>query len=169
MTLLILGLLAIVGVLIWAVLASQRDLKRITSDMEKDVEARFEKWRQSEIETVRQAAQEDANRQLALWKGEQERSIRQNAILRSQSVINGKVVEQLAPYLPEFPYDPRDVRFIGSPIDLIIFNGLNDGGLQEIVFVEVKTGSSALSKRERSVRDCLQHSRVTWKSWSPSH
>jgi len=41
-----------------------------------------------------------------------------------QGVIAGKVSEHLIPYLPEFRYNPKDARFIGSPIDLIYSTGL---------------------------------------------
>ena len=29
------------------------------------------------------------------------------------------------PYLPGFDLDPKDIRFLGTPIDLIAFKGLN--------------------------------------------
>ena len=35
----------------------------------------------------------------------------------------GMVTEHIAPYLPGFDLDPKDVRFLGSPIDLIAFKG----------------------------------------------
>lgn len=71
--------------------------------------------------------------------------------------------EQLLPILPDFPFHPRDARFLGAPVDLVIFDGLDAGQLQRIVFVEVKTGGSGLSKRERQVRDVVQAGRVTWQ------
>ena len=97
-----------------------------------------------------------------VWKGRYTRSIRDDAILRSQAVTAGKVHEQLVPYLPAFPYNPRDVRFVGSPVDLVVFDGLAEGRVRRIVFLEVKTGDSGLSSRERSVRDAVQAREVQW-------
>ena len=54
---------------------------------------------------------------------------------KSKAVIAGKVTERIIPYLPEFRYNPKDARFIGSPIDLIVFDGLDEGDLRKIVFV----------------------------------
>jgi predicted Holliday junction resolvase-like endonuclease len=78
---------------------------------------------------------------------------RQQAVTRSRAVVSGKVQEHLAPLFPEFmaQFNPREARFIGTPIDYVIFNGLDEGEC-EIVLVEVKTGRSQLSQRERRVR-----------------
>jgi predicted Holliday junction resolvase-like endonuclease len=90
-----------------------------------------------------------------------EARIREDALRRSQSVVAGKATEHLAPLLPGFDFDPRDARFLGSPIDFIVFDGLSEGELHEIVFVEVKTGPEAvLSNRERRVRDAVDAGRV---------
>lgn len=91
-------------------------------------------------------------------------AIRKDALRRSQSVVAGKATEHLAALLPDFPFDPRDARFLGSPVDLVVFDGLSAGELREIVFVEVKTGpSAALSTRERRIRDVVSAGRVRWK------
>lgn len=97
-----------------------------------------------------------------IWKARYSATIREDAVQRSQAVTVGKVHEQLIPYLPAFPYNPKDVRFLGSPIDLVVFDGLAEGRVQRIVFLEVKTGGSSLSTRERSVRDVVLAGEVEW-------
>jgi predicted Holliday junction resolvase-like endonuclease len=97
-----------------------------------------------------------------LWKARYTATIREDAVQRSQAVTAGKVHEQLIPYLPAFPYNPKDVRFLGSPIDLVVFDGLAEGRIRRIVFLEVKTGRSGLTSRERCVRDVIQARDVEW-------
>jgi len=97
-----------------------------------------------------------------LWKARYTRAIRLDAVQRSLAVTTGKVYEQLVPYLPDFPFNPKDVRFLGSPVDFVVFDGLSDGHMTRIVFVEVKTGAADLSTRERRIRDAVQDSRVEW-------
>jgi predicted Holliday junction resolvase-like endonuclease len=97
-----------------------------------------------------------------LWKMRYSKSIRADAVQRSQAVTAGKVHEQLIPYLPTFPYNPKDVRFLGTPIDLVVFDGLAEGRVRRIVFLEVKTGGSALTSRERSVREVVEAREVEW-------
>lgn len=96
-------------------------------------------------------------------------SEREDAVKRSRAVVGGQVAEQLAPYLPDFPCDPGDARFIGKPIDFVCFSGGSGraaaeagGTVDEIIFVEVKSGGSGLSKTEKSVRDAIIGGRVRW-------
>lgn len=98
-----------------------------------------------------------------IWKAKYTRGIRQDSVSRSRATISGQVHEQLLPYLPDFPFDPKDVRFMGAPVDLIVFDGLNAGKLERIVFVEVKTGESQLTGRERQVRDMVLSRGVSWE------
>jgi predicted Holliday junction resolvase-like endonuclease len=93
-------------------------------------------------------------------------SARRDSLARSRNVVSGKVQEHLVPFFPEFlgMFNPRDARFLGSPIDFIVFSGLDDGEeCREVVLVEVKTGKSPLSKRERHVRDAVEAGRVSYR------
>ena len=76
------------------------------------------------------------------WRSEHEEKVRKDAIEKSKAVITGKVSEQIAPYLPGFEFNPKDARFIGSPVDFIVFDGLDEGEIRKIVFVGVKAGNS---------------------------
>lgn len=96
------------------------------------------------------------------WRWRYGAAMRRDAVQRSQAVTTGKVFEQLVPYFPEFAFDPKDARFLGSPVDLVVFDGLSGGELRRIVFVEVKTGGATLSGRERQVRDAVAAGRVEW-------
>jgi predicted Holliday junction resolvase-like endonuclease len=97
-----------------------------------------------------------------LWKLRYSAAIREDAVQRSLAVTAGKVHEQLVPYLPEFGFNPKDARFLGSPVDLIVFDGLAAGDLRRIVFLEVKTGGASLTARERQVRDIIEAREVEW-------
>jgi len=93
----------------------------------------------------------------------EEAHMRADAVARSTRVVKGKVAEQLVPFGPEFGYNPRDCRFVGSPFDFLVMDGLTEGALDKIVFVEVKTGLSRLSKRERQVRDIIDTGEVFYE------
>lgn len=97
-----------------------------------------------------------------VWKARYTAAIRENAVQRSLAVTTGKVHEQLIPYLPEFGYNPKDARFLGSPVDLVVFDGLAEGQVRRVVFLEVKTGGSPLTRRERQVRDVIEAREVVW-------
>ena len=86
----------------------------------------------------------------------------------SRATRDGRAYEQLVPYLPEFEerFDRCDARFLGAPIDFVVFDGLYgaDEDLAEIVFVEVKSGRMSLNARERAVRRAVEEGRVRWDS-----
>ncbi len=87
---------------------------------------------------------------------------RGDAVRRSRAVLGGQLAEQLAPYLPGFPFDPGELRFIGKPIDYIAFVGASQGKIEEVAFIEVKSGGAGLSKVERSLRDTVRSGKVSW-------
>ena len=91
--------------------------------------------------------------------------IRGDAIKRSRSVLTGHFSEQLAPFLPDFPYSPTEARFIGKPIDFIVFKGMDKKDIRDIVFVEVKSGKASLSGHERRLRDVIKDKRVNWEEY----
>ena len=97
-----------------------------------------------------------------VWRLRYSAKIREDAVQRSLAVTVGKVHEQLVPYLPEFGFNPKDVRFLGSPVDLVVFDGLAAGAVRRVVFVEVKTGGAPLTARERQVRDVIEAREVAW-------
>jgi predicted Holliday junction resolvase-like endonuclease len=92
--------------------------------------------------------------------------IREDAIKRSRAVLGGQFSEQLAPYLPDFPYSPTECRFIGKPIDFIVFKGMDEKDITEVKFVEVKSGKANLSTHERKLRDVIREKKVTWEEYS---
>lgn len=94
------------------------------------------------------------------------RKLRKDAIKRSKAVIGGQVAEQIAPLLPDFPSPLADARFIGKPVDFIAFPGLEESDkVNEILLIEVKTGNSALSEREKEVRRAVEEGRVKYKEY----
>lgn len=91
------------------------------------------------------------------------RAHRRDAATRSRSVLLGEVYEKVAPFLPEFPFAARDMVFLGKGVDYIVFDGLSDGKLERIVFLELKSGNSRLSKNEAMIRDAIRHKKVDYE------
>ncbi len=97
-----------------------------------------------------------------LSEGDRLEMARRDAVERSRAALSGQVSEQIAPWLPDFPVNPSDARFIGKPVDFVAFAGADQGAVNEIVFIEVKSGRSTLSQVERSVRGAILQGRVRW-------
>ncbi len=145
----------------------QRDIAQQEIEQSQRVaREQYKLWCSQNIDSIksqqREIAKQEAQVLLQQWIDENSKSIRQDAIQRSQSVITGKVTEHFIPFLPEFTFNPKDARFIGSPVDFVVFDGLDEDNLREILFIEVKTGSSSLNKRQRYIREAIQTNRVRW-------
>ena len=88
---------------------------------------------------------------------------RKDAINRSRAVLSGQMLEQVAPFLPDFPCNPADVRFVGKPIDFVAFPGAVDNKpISEILFIEVKSGNSVLSEREKEIKNAVLKGKVRY-------
>ena len=85
------------------------------------------------------------------------------ALERSRRVLKGQAAEQLAPLAADFCYLPNDSRFLGSPIDYIVFDGLSEDEELEIVFLEIKSGAAKLSAREARIKQAVKAGRVRWE------
>ena len=97
------------------------------------------------------------------WREEMEKA-KQTAIAQSRAVLGGKFTEQMAPYLSQFNYDPTEARFIGSPIDFIVFPGLSRGDPQEIVIMEIKSGKNCqLTPAQRRIQQLIEDGMVRWE------
>jgi predicted Holliday junction resolvase-like endonuclease len=99
----------------------------------------------------------------AEWEGGRVEGIVKARLKQSRAVLGGLVSEQMAPLLPGFPFDPGDCRFVGKPVDFIVFRGMNEKNITEVIFLEVKSGTSKnLNDQEKRLRDAVNSGRVRW-------
>lgn len=87
---------------------------------------------------------------------------RKDAVTRSRSVVMGQVNEQIAPLLPNFPYHYKDAMFLGKWVDYLIFDGIHNWYIKEIIFLEIKSGTSFLNKNERMIQQCIQEKKIKY-------
>ena len=146
----------------WAEYKNDLDTKSVTKAQEI-----FNEWKTKEIsktkEELRLLLTQDFETKTQQWMIDKEQELRKDAIDKSKSVIAGRVAEQLIPYMGSFEYNPKDARFLGSPIDFVVFDGLDAGELKQIVFVEVKTNKSKMSGREKQVKAIVDSKNIIHK------
>ncbi|GAH57636.1 unnamed protein product, partial [marine sediment metagenome] len=53
----------------------------------------------------------------------------------------------------------------GKPIDLIVFKGMDEKDINEVVFVEVKSGKAKLSPVEKKLKDTIKNKKVRWEEY----
>lgn len=84
-----------------------------------------------------------------------QKQIRSDAVRGSRNAITGEIYEKILPSLPNFPYAPKDMVFVWKGTDYIIFDGLSEWNLKEIVFLELKSWKSRLNHNEKMVKKIL--------------
>ena len=89
----------------------------------------------------------------------------------SRAVHKGKMAEQLAPIMPQFEYLPSDAKFLGDPVDYVVFDGytdLRDGEGRpediEIVLIDIKSGGARLTKGQVAIAQAIQAGRVRFET-----
>lgn len=79
----------------------------------------------------------------------------------SADVKMGQKSEQIAPLMENFPCPIHTVKFFGSPIDYISI----DLDKELITFIEVKTGDSKLTAKQKLIRKIIQEKKITFAEY----
>jgi predicted Holliday junction resolvase-like endonuclease len=179
-----------IAIILWILISEKKDLqKRLSEFVEKvkqketeikeqellfdkkeaELKVAYQNWALSELEKFKNTEISNATSiLLQKWKIENEAAIRQDAINRSYSVNLGKITEHLLPFHINFPFNPKDARFIGSPIDLIVFDGHSDKKDDIIIYiVEIKTGNSKLTEIQKKIKEATIKGNIRWAEINP--
>ena len=92
------------------------------------------------------------------------KNAREDSKKRQRAVLKGDISEIIAPWALEGVNSVKELRFLGSPIDFIGFNGLDIDGEINIKFIEIKTGKSRLTRDEKRIKEAVEAKRVTWQT-----
>lgn len=82
-------------------------------------------------------------------------SLRSDIANNQRANIKGKVAEIFAPFLHGFPFKPSECKFLGDPIDYVVFEGLDNRDIKGIHFLEVKSDTAKLSKHQKHIKDLI--------------
>lgn len=89
---------------------------------------------------------------------------RQTTLKQSSATIKGQIGERVAPFFKGFGFEVADARFLGSPVDYVVFDGLTEGHVKRVVFVEVKVGHLPLTLFQKQVKQAVERKDVDWKT-----
>lgn len=128
---------------------------RLLAEVERRAKQMFDDWKNQREQEIKEQARWEYQQQLD--------RVREEAIQRSGAVQRGQVMEQAFPFLVGL--DPTSVRYLGQPVDFLVFRGLEESSGEssedvEIVLVEVKTGKSQENDRQRRLRRAIESGRA---------
>lgn len=76
---------------------------------------------------------------------------------QSKSVRLGLISECVLPFHSEFKYNVKDLVPVFRPIDYVVF------AEDEIIFLEIKIGTSQLSDKQKKIRNLVQQGKVRFE------
>ena len=94
--------------------------------------------------------------------------IRRDVANRQRGGIKGKLTEAFAPFLKGFPFKASECKFIGDPIDYLVFEGLDERDIKGVHLVEVKADKGKLSKHQKQIKDIinkLKSKKITFREF----
>jgi predicted Holliday junction resolvase-like endonuclease len=93
---------------------------------------------------------------------EEIKKARKDSKFRSSAVNWGKSIEHFVPFMTKFPLPPEDVVFLGMPIDYVGFTDTESAKKCQVHFVEVKSGVSFLSTKQKNIKKAIEEGRVVF-------
>jgi hypothetical protein len=97
----------------------------------------------------------------------QRKKLKQRSETSTIAITLGKVIEKVVPAAAGFKFNRRDCRGLFEPIDYVVFNGLtaNNGDVDSLVFLDVKTGKSSLNQHQRQIKAAIEDGKVEWDNY----
>lgn len=80
---------------------------------------------------------------------------------KSSEVRLGLMAENFMPFIRDYPYDHKDFRFLGNPVDGIQVDHATDS----LIIIEFKTGNAKLSKTQKYIRDIVSNGNVRFETF----
>lgn len=93
---------------------------------------------------------------------EEIKKARKDSKFRSSAVNWGKSIEHFVPFMSKFPLPPEDVVFLGMPIDYVGFTDTESAKKCKVHFIEVKSGVSFLSTKQKNIKKAIEEGRVVF-------
>lgn len=107
-------------------------------------------------EVVDKKDSELAQTQIQLYDVEQ-KLIKFKSEQQSKSVRLGLISENVLPFHQDFKYNVKDLVPMFKPIDYVVFSE------DEIVFLEIKVGTSQLTERQKNIKNLVERGKVRFE------
>jgi len=141
-----------------------RELLRI-SDLNLRYTGKFER---TIVDNLRQMEREQRNKQESFDRKEERFDAREDK-LREEAAQRGRrsvktLIRKIDPSMSRLQYNPQDIKVISHPVDLIVFDGLNNRErVKNIVFIARSKAGNIKSLR-RSVEKAIVKGNYVWQT-----
>lgn len=87
--------------------------------------------------------------------------IRELAIQRGRDQVSKMINDSLSGAITKLKYDPYDIKPINHPIDYIVYDGMNNDSIDNVVFLYEKNPN--LAKLHESIINVVKNKQYDWK------
>ncbi len=86
---------------------------------------------------------------------EKEKAIKDAAVKRGRSKVLTTVLKSMDDYFTKMKYNPYDIKPILHPVDFVIYEGMNEKKMNDVVFLSKKTRNPYLNKLHTSLNEAI--------------
>jgi len=94
---------------------------------------------------------------------EKERAIKDKAVQRGRSKVLKIVLNSMDDYFTKMKYNPYDIKPILHPVDFVIYEGMNDKKMNDVVFLSKKTKNPYINKLHTSINEVINKESYDFK------
>ena len=87
--------------------------------------------------------------------------IREQAIRRGRDQVPKMVNNSLSGSITKLKYNPYDIKPINHPIDYVVYDGMTDGEINNVIFLHEK--NSDLAELHKSIHETVQKKEYDWR------
>ena len=99
--------------------------------------------------------------ELELEHNSKAKQIKEQAVQRGRDQVPKMVDDSLSGAITRLKYDPYDIKPINHPIDYIVYDGMNDNSINNVVFLHEK--NQDLLELHKSIHNTVEKKQYDWK------
>jgi predicted Holliday junction resolvase-like endonuclease len=94
---------------------------------------------------------------------EKESKMREAAVERGRKKVGSVIQKLMTPGIASFKFNPYDIKLITHPIDYIVFDGMNNDDLKEIILLSKSVNSSDLGSLRSQIKRVVNEKKFEWR------
>lgn len=92
---------------------------------------------------------------------QQASAIREDAVKRGRDKVPKMIISSLSDKVVSSKYNPYDIKPINHPIDYIIYDGMDNGSVENVIFLHQKNNN--LAQLHKSIHETVENKKYDWK------
>jgi len=94
---------------------------------------------------------------------EKVKTIKDKAVQRGRSKVLKTVLNSMDDYFTKMKYNPYDIKPILHPVDFVIYEGMNEKKMNDVVFLSKKTTNPYINKLHMSINEIVNKESYDFK------